>query len=51
MSYKDIELAYKSWRGNALRYHAYTSVKNLDVLFDQLYVKEWKGKNEDELTL
>lgn len=51
MSYKDIELAYKSWRGNALRYHAYTSVKNLDALFDQLYVKEWKGKNEDELTL
>lgn len=49
MSYKDIELAYKSWRGNALRYHAYTSVKHLDALFDQLYIKEWKGKNKDEL--
>ncbi len=49
MSYKEIELAYKSWRGNALRYQAYTSVKHLDALFDQLYIKEWKGKNKDEL--
>lgn len=39
MSYKDIEMAYRSWRGNALKYHAYHSVKNLDKLFDDLFVR------------
>ena len=38
MSYKDIEMAYRSWRGNALKYNSYHSVKNLEKLFDYLFV-------------
>lgn len=51
MSYKDIELAYKSWRGNALKYKSYNSVKSLDKLFDELFIKNWKGKSIDEFNI
>ncbi len=39
LSYKDIEMAYRSWRGNALRFHSYKSVKNLDKLYENLFIK------------
>jgi len=42
MSYKEIELCYKSWRGNAIRYKCYRSVKELDKLFDKLFIYEWR---------
>lgn len=46
MSFKDIELAYKSWRGNALKYSSYRSVVNLDKLFDKLYIEQWNKEEE-----
>ncbi len=38
MQYKDIEMAYHSWRGNAIKYRSYNSVKRLDELYDNLFI-------------
>ncbi len=39
MSYQDIKLAYRSWRGNALRFCTYTSVRTMDKLYYELFIK------------
>lgn len=37
MPLEHIENSYKSWRGFALRYNSYNSVKNMDNLFKELF--------------
>lgn len=37
MSYEDIDLMYKSWRGNVEKYNSYQTLQNLDKLFNELY--------------
>lgn len=39
MAYKDIEMAYQSWRGNAIRFKSYKTVKSLDELYNNLFIK------------
>lgn len=39
LPYKTIEQAYKSWRGNAIKYHSHQSIKNLDALYDKLFIE------------
>lgn len=51
MSYTDILNAYKSWRGNALRFHSHRSVENMDRLFHQLFIEGWRGREQNECTL
>lgn len=42
MPYEDIEQAYKSWRGNLTRYQTYRSLRNMDRLFDELFIEPFK---------
>lgn len=39
MQYKDIENAYQSWRGNAVKLQAHTTVRAMDKLYDELFIK------------
>lgn len=39
MSYSDIEQAYASWRGNAVKFNSYRSIKNTDKLYISLFKK------------
>lgn len=39
MSYEDIKNSYKSWRGWAIGYNNYNSIKNMDKLFHNLFNK------------
>lgn len=41
ITYKDIDMAYRSWRGNALRFNSYRSVKNLDRLYEELFINHF----------
>ena len=38
LTYKDIDMAYRSWRGNALKYNSYKSIKKLDKLYNDLFI-------------
>ena len=42
MSYKEIENAYKSWKGNIRKYNSYHIIKNMDKLFNDLFIKDWR---------
>ena len=48
MSLENIETSYKSWRGFALQYDSYNSVKRLDKYYDELIKKLRKGGGNDE---
>lgn len=39
LPYKTIEQAYKSWRGNAIKYDSKKSVRNLDKLYNELFIE------------
>lgn len=45
MTYKDIENAYQSWRGNAARINSHNSIRQMDRLYNQLFIKDFKGGN------
>jgi hypothetical protein len=38
MLYKDVECAYKSWRGNLAKYRNHTAMKHMDELFNRLFI-------------
>jgi hypothetical protein len=38
MSYKDVECAYLSWRGSARRFANHRAIKNMDKLFNNLFI-------------
>lgn len=42
MNYKDIEDSYKSWRGNLKCYSSYHALKNMDNLYNELFIKSFK---------
>ena len=44
MSYNEIENAYKSWKGGIKKYKSYNIIKNMDNLYNQLFIKEWMVK-------
>ena len=39
MSYKDIADGYNSWRGNLKYYSSYHTMKNMDELYNELFIK------------
>lgn len=39
MSYKDIENQYTSWKGNLKNYLCYNTMKNMDILFNELFIE------------
>lgn len=41
MTYADIEEAYRSWRGSLKYYSAYHVTKNMDELFNQLFINSF----------
>ena len=46
MKYAAIEQAYKSWRGSAIKYDSKRSVRNLDRLYDELFIQEFRDGTE-----
>jgi len=42
ITYPEIKNAYESWRGNADQFDSRRSVHNLDQLYDQLFIKDFK---------
>lgn len=43
ITYPEIKNAYNSWRGNVEKFDSRRSVRNLDLLFDDLYIKPFIG--------
>lgn len=48
MTYKDIENAYQSWRGNALKLNSKKFIKAMDQLYNQLFIESFNQLNEYE---
>jgi len=44
MSYKDIEEAYGSWRGNLKYYKSYHTLRNMDKLYNDLFINSMLEK-------
>ncbi|MBQ0112142.1 MAG: RNA-directed DNA polymerase [Bacteroidales bacterium] len=42
MEYKEIEQQYKSWRGYMAYFDSYKSIKSIDALYDELFIKDWR---------
>lgn len=48
LPYPVIEQAYKSWRGNAINYFSQKSVKNIDSLYNNLFITPFlKGEKDN----
>lgn len=41
MSFKEIQMAYQSWRGYAGKKDAYNTIRRMDALFNRLFIDEW----------
>ena len=41
MPYKDIENAYRSWRGGAKKYCSRRTIRNMDALFNELFITDF----------
>lgn len=41
LSFEDVRISYNSWRGYARKKNAYTTIKHMDELFDELFIKNW----------
>ncbi len=39
ISFDDVRCAYASWRGGVQHYNSYTTLKNMDKLFDELFIE------------
>lgn len=40
MTFKDIQEQYKSWRGNLLKYDCHRTLRSVDALFNDLFIKK-----------
>lgn len=41
LSFKDVKISYQSWRGYAGKKQAYRTIKEMDQLFDDLFINNW----------
>ena len=41
MSFAQIREAYNSWRGYASQKDAYKTIRNMDALFNRLFIENW----------
>lgn len=41
LSFKDMKISYQSWRGYASKKQAYRTIKEMDQLFDDLFINNW----------
>lgn len=41
MSFEQIREAYNSWRGHASQKDAYRTIRNMDALFNRLFIENW----------
>lgn len=40
MTFRDIQEQYKSWRGNLLKYDCHRTLRSVDALFNDLFIKK-----------
>ena len=43
LTFENIRTSYASWRGSMSHRDAYRTVKNMDALFDQLFIESWRS--------
>lgn len=41
MSYEQVSTAYQSWRGYAGQKNAYRTIRNMDALYNRLFIRNW----------
>ena len=42
IEYEEIHQQYMSWRGYIKQFDSYKTLKNMDKLFDELFIKDWR---------
>ena len=42
MTFKEAFTSYQSWRGSMKNRDAYSTIKRMDELFDELFIKQWR---------
>lgn len=45
ISFEDVRQSYNSWRGYVSQMSTYQSVRNMDRLFNELFIKDWRNNN------
>lgn len=52
IGFEDVRCAYNSWRGSVAHYDSYTTLKNMDKLFDELFIEPFTegGYNNERET-
>ena len=52
IGFEDVRCAYNSWRGSVAHYDSYTTLKNMDKLFDELFIEPFieGGSNNERAT-
>lgn len=49
ITFEDVRCAYASWKGDKKHYNSYTTLKNMDKLFDELFIEPFiEGGNQHE---
>lgn len=43
ITFKEVEQQYKSWRGHMAYFNSHETLRNLDKLYDDLFIKEWRN--------
>ena len=46
ITFEEVKTSYQSWRGYAKKKDAYYSIKEMDRLFDELFIDNWHGPIE-----
>lgn len=44
ISFSDVQQAFNSWKGYISYFNSYKSVQNMNRLFDELFIYQWKGR-------
>ena len=48
IQYNEILQQYKSWRGYMEQFNSYKTLKNMDELFDDLFIRQWRCQENVE---
>ena len=48
IEYNEILQQYKSWRGYMKQFNSYKTLKNMDELFDDLFIRQWRCQENVE---
>lgn len=47
-TFDDAEQQYKSWRGYMEQFNSYTTLHNMDIYFDKIFIHDWLASEHEE---